>query len=159
MAIGIHMTQHDLDGIIDNIIKREGGFVAHPNDPGGPTKFGISQRAYPNEDIPNLTPARARFLYNRDYAAPLHIINIDWPQVGEILLDWFINGGFKIKEIQKLVGVKQDGNFGPATIKAINTRGSALVRPLLYLRLFHYINLTKHPFIKGWVSRLIELGL
>ncbi len=32
-----------LDGLIDALIDREGGYVSHPADRGGPTKFGITQ--------------------------------------------------------------------------------------------------------------------
>jgi lysozyme family protein len=33
----------DVDGLIDGIIEREGGFVNHPADKGGPTCFGITE--------------------------------------------------------------------------------------------------------------------
>ena len=33
----------DVDSLIDELIEREGGYVSHPADRGGPTKFGISE--------------------------------------------------------------------------------------------------------------------
>ena len=33
----------DLGGLIDELIEREGGFVSHPADKGGPTRFGITE--------------------------------------------------------------------------------------------------------------------
>ena len=33
----------DVDGLIDALIDREGGYVSHPNDTGGPTCFGITE--------------------------------------------------------------------------------------------------------------------
>jgi glycosyl hydrolase family 108 len=33
----------DVDSLIDGLIDREGGFVDHPADKGGPTCFGITQ--------------------------------------------------------------------------------------------------------------------
>src|SRR5690349_5113750 len=33
----------DVDGLIDGLIEREGGYVANPADKGGPTCFGITQ--------------------------------------------------------------------------------------------------------------------
>lgn len=33
----------DIDGLIDALIEREGGFVNHPSDRGGATKFGITE--------------------------------------------------------------------------------------------------------------------
>ena len=43
-------------------IPNEGGYVNDPQDPGGETKFGISKRYHPNEDIKNLTRERANAL-------------------------------------------------------------------------------------------------
>ena len=36
-------------------IGHEGGYVRDKNDPGGETKYGISKRSYPNEDIRELS--------------------------------------------------------------------------------------------------------
>ena len=36
------------------LIGHEGGYVNDPKDPGGETKYGISKRAYPGEDIAGL---------------------------------------------------------------------------------------------------------
>src|SRR3954467_2040964 len=33
----------DIDRLIDALIEREGGFVSHPADEGGPTCFGITE--------------------------------------------------------------------------------------------------------------------
>jgi lysozyme family protein len=33
----------DIDGLIDALIEREGGFVNHPSDRGGATKYGITE--------------------------------------------------------------------------------------------------------------------
>lgn len=35
----------------EKIIYHEGGYVNHPSDPGGATKYGISKHSYPNLDI------------------------------------------------------------------------------------------------------------
>ena len=47
------------------LIGHEGGHVNDARDPGGETKFGISKRVYPFEDIRNLTIERARAIYYR----------------------------------------------------------------------------------------------
>lgn len=49
------------------VVGIEGGYTNDPNDPGGETKFGISKRAYPQVDIPNLTLDEAKAIYLRDY--------------------------------------------------------------------------------------------
>ena len=33
----------DVDELIDELIEREGGYVHHPADRGGPTRFGITE--------------------------------------------------------------------------------------------------------------------
>jgi lysozyme family protein len=53
-----------VNDLIDNW---EGGYVDDPADPGGETKYGISKRSYPNEDIKNLTRDRAIAIYYRDF--------------------------------------------------------------------------------------------
>ena len=49
------MPLHDVDGMIDRLIEREGGYVNHPLDPGGETKYGITKRSYPDLDIQGLS--------------------------------------------------------------------------------------------------------
>jgi lysozyme family protein len=36
--------RHDADWLIEELIEREGGYVNHPDDKGGPTRFGITER-------------------------------------------------------------------------------------------------------------------
>ena len=45
-----------MQNIIAKVIEREGGdkLTKDPSDPGGTTKYGISQRANPDVDIENL---------------------------------------------------------------------------------------------------------
>ena len=49
----------EFDEIIEVVLKHEGGYVNDPDDPGGETKYGISKKAYPDEDIKELTIERA----------------------------------------------------------------------------------------------------
>jgi lysozyme family protein len=44
-----------------------GNYSNHPYDRGGETKYGISSRWYPDEDIQNLTRERANAILYRDY--------------------------------------------------------------------------------------------
>ena len=52
---------------VDFILSVEAGLVNDPSDPGGLTKFGISQRAYPDVNIRDLTLDGAKTLYRKDY--------------------------------------------------------------------------------------------
>lgn len=74
------------------VVGVEAGYVNDPKDPGGETKFGISKGAYPDEDIPNMTLERAKFLYQRDYWNSHDLDELEW---GKALLvfDCAVNGG------------------------------------------------------------------
>ena len=50
--------------VVDAVIKREGGLVNDSSDKGGLTKYGISQRAFPKEDISSINEAKAKKLYS-----------------------------------------------------------------------------------------------
>ena len=49
--------------IIPHLLRAEGGYVNNVLDRGGETNMGISKRAYPNEDIKNMTAKRATQIY------------------------------------------------------------------------------------------------
>ena len=36
----------EFDQLVDRVLEREGGYVNHPDDRGGPTNYGITQRVY-----------------------------------------------------------------------------------------------------------------
>ena len=80
------------DFAFDFLIGAEGGYVDHPADPGGATKYGISQRAYPNEDIANLTLDRAKELYRRDYWQAIGADTLP-PELALVAFDAAVNNG------------------------------------------------------------------
>lgn len=52
---------------LERVFADESGYTPGLDDPGGPTKFGISQRQYPALDIHSLTRAEAAAIYYRDW--------------------------------------------------------------------------------------------
>jgi lysozyme family protein len=62
---------HDADRLIEELIEREGGYVNHPNDKGGPTRFGITEsvaRAHGYSGAMALLPREeATAIYRRLY--------------------------------------------------------------------------------------------
>jgi lysozyme family protein len=145
------------DAAFLRIIGHEGGYVNHPNDPGGETKYGISKRAYPNENIAMLTLERAKFLYKRDYWDAARADEYH-PAIGFQLFDAAINSGVfqAAKWLQMAVDVKVDGKIGPISISAINDTPVAVV--LLRFnaaRLRFMASLGTWPtFGKGWANRI-----
>ena len=57
----------NFDAAFERLIGHEGGYTAGVGDPGGETKFGISKRSYPREDIKNLTLEQAKVIYRKDF--------------------------------------------------------------------------------------------
>ena len=63
------------EAAVDRVLGHEGGYVNHPNDPGGETNWGISKRSYPNVDIKALTREgvlRLCYRQEEDFACTAH---------------------------------------------------------------------------------------
>lgn len=152
------LSPDERDRMIDRLIDREGGYVNHPQDPGGETKYGISKRSYPDLDIAGLTREQAHRIYATDFYRRFNLDKLDNPRTAEWVLDWLVHSGpSAIRWIQQKLGVQIDGVVGPQTLTALNRMQDP--RDLLRWRLDRLVGLTGHPFIKGWVRRLVELGL
>lgn len=98
----------------------EGGYNNDLTDLGKETNHGISSRAYPNEDIKNLTSERANAIYYRDYWLKPKM-NLLPKEYQYPVFDNGVNQGqwTAIKHLQKAAGVKEDGDIGSITLKAL----------------------------------------
>ncbi len=160
-----------VDEMIDGILDREGPFVDHPSDPGGATKYGITQRVarangYQGH-MRDLTKAVAREIYRREYIEKpgfLGIAEVD-PLVAEEVIDTGVNTGQARAALwfQQALNVLnrravdypdivEDGKIGPKTISAFQAlrrkRGEAKARQLMLkalngLQFMHYFGLAK----------------
>lgn len=125
---------------VNFVLQHEGGYVNDPKDPGGETNMGISKRAYPLEDIKNMTTSRAMVLYRQDYWTPIK--GDDKPfGLACAMLDTSVN-----------MGVHAALTLSPDT------------DPNLYLqaRLVHYLDIiAKRPelvkYKSGWFNRVNDL--
>lgn len=171
--------------IIGGIVAIEGGWVNHPNDPGGETNFGITKKVAqshgyndPMKDIPLYV---VEGIYYEDYINKprfTEIVNLI-PPVGEKLVDAGVNVGTSrvSKWYQHSLnsfsrGCKDyncivvDGSIGKLTLVAtqglINKRGKQQACDLLLKSLdirqgSHYINLhSLSDFTVGWISNRIQ---
>jgi len=87
----------DFNTIIEKVFQREypsedKAFHKVKGDKGGATKYGISQRAYPDLDIKNLTKEQAIEIAKRDYWDKNQIDKLD-PAIREIHFDTAFNKG------------------------------------------------------------------
>lgn len=153
------------DRAVDMVIALEtggdpaGGYTDDARDPGGETRWGISQRAFPAEDIRNLSRARAVELYRTvwdklrpdEFSTPLAIV----------LFDIAVNQGpaTAVRLLQKAAGVAQDGIMGPNTAAAANRMKDAVAR-LSAERVIRYANTANFDaFARGWLRRAFIVAL
>lgn len=150
---------HQFYKYIDRVLDHEGGYVNHPHDPGGETKYGITKRTYPHLDIRNLTREQAIEIYRTDFWERYQVGKFP-NEVAFQVLDAAINhgGGNAIRWIQRAVGVADDGIVGPLTHAAV-WRVSTTDLVLLFNseRLRFYTLLSTFPtFGRGWVRRVAD---
>lgn len=140
----------------------EGGYSLDPRDPGGETKWGISERAHPNVNIASLTREEAIEIYRKEYWLPAYD-NIEDEALAVKLFDLAVNMGRQrahvlLQEAVNALGEHRllaDGIIGPKTLQAVN----ASHRASLYNRFLckaddYYRSLGKHYFLWGWLNRL-----
>ena len=149
----------NFDQAFEKLLGHEGGFVDHRADPGGATKYGITQRSYPGEDIRNLTKERAKEIYLRDFWGPAGCDSV--PEAVKLqLFDMAVNSGVRgaIKTLQKAVGETQDGILGPLTLQAVQSMPPARfvarfngARLAFMAELPHWVS-----FGRGWARRIAE---
>ncbi|HBE4292736.1 TPA: glycoside hydrolase family 108 protein [Escherichia coli] len=126
------------DEIFDAILGKEGGYVNHPDDKGGPTKWGITEkvaRAHGYQgDMRNLTRGQALEILEADYwYGPRfdQVANLS-PDIAAELCDTGVNMGQSVasKMLQRWLNVfnqggklypdmNTDGHIGPRTINAL----------------------------------------
>ena len=154
------------DEIIERVLEHEGGLVDDKDDPGGLTNLGISQRAYPDEDIRGLTIERAKELYKRDYWDRFKTGFLP-TRLRHIYVDMCINmgGNRAIKILQEACNSKNsykidiDGGIGKDTIKAASNVEDFRLRAY---RVMYYAELCmKKPKMEkywvGWFRRSCEV--
>ncbi|RYD24966.1 MAG: hypothetical protein EOP89_10215 [Lysobacteraceae bacterium] len=127
-----------IDGLIDDVLRREGGFSDHPADAGGETRYGITAAvarangyAGPMRSLPLAT---ARQIYRDAYweRPRLDAVANLTPGVAAILFDTGVNMGatVAVSFLQRALNalnrgardysdVQPDGVIGPATIAAL----------------------------------------
>lgn len=141
----------------DRLLGHEGGYVNDPKDPGGETKFGISARSYPGEDIKGMTLDRARAIYLRDFWGPAGCDAVPEAMRFQVF-DMAVNSGVKrtIKTLQRAAGVDDDGVLGPLTLQAAQSMPAArLVARFNGVRLLFMTELPHWDrFAKGWARRV-----
>jgi lysozyme family protein len=145
------------DEAFEKLIGHEGGYTNDKRDPGGETKYGISKRSYPGEDIAGMTIERAREIYLRDYWGPAGCDAMP-PAVKFDLFDMAVNAGVRaaVRCLQRAAGEDADGVLGPRTLQAVQSvPAERLMARFNGARLEHLASLPTWPaFGRGWARRI-----
>ena len=157
---------------LETILHHEGGYVNHPDDPGGETNLGVTKRVYEEwcmsqdfivKDMKDLEVSDVAPIYKKNY----------WDRVkGDELpsgldlcvFDFGVNAGTgrAAKYLQSMVGATTDGAIGPATLRAVHAYVQIeglehSIGEYQHKRQGYYEGL-KHfaTFGRGWTRRVSE---
>ena len=147
---------------VDYIIDRWEG-TAYENvkgDRGKGTKFGITEKDYPNIDIKNLSRKRAIDIYWTDYwkrgRLDLIPVEIQFMQFAGTV-NFGVTG--QIKVLQEAAGVSKDGVIGTDTLTAAQ---SVSPQELLSAQIARYDRIlandsSQQKFYAGWINRVRDI--
>ena len=150
------------DAIIERLMKHEGGYVNHPNDPGGETMYGVTKRVAQAHgyfgDMRKLPKSTAKAITEKSYYKAVKGDQLD-RLIAWQLTDAAYNHGNRqaVKFLQRAVGVTADGLIGPRTLAAVAEMDkNDVVFLFLAERLEFFTNLSIwQTFGKGWARRIV----
>lgn len=173
------MATSAIQNALPFILQWEGGFVDDPDDPGGRTNKGITQKTYngwrekhdlPPADVKDISDREVDEIYAEFYWVPPHCPELV-RSLDLIQFDTAANMGVRraIKVLQEALHCEPDGDFGPITAEAAE-RCDPFTTMLTYcdIREGFYRRLAERKpklkkFLKGWLNRLnalrAEVGL
>lgn len=154
------------------ILKAEGGYVHDPDDRGGATNKGVTQKTYdmwrksellPVRPVKEIQDVEVESIYRRDYWFAGRADALAWP-ASLVHFDACVNHGVgrASKMLQDAAGVMVDGKIGPKTIAAVNADPAGVVKRYLEERerFYRLIAIGKQEkFLKGWLARLDHLRI
>jgi lysozyme family protein len=155
------------------ILRWEGGFVDHPNDPGGRTNKGVTQKVYddwrrrqglPQRDVKLIEHDEVLAIYEAGYWIPPRCDLLEH-KLDLVQFDTAVNMGVRraVRFLQQAVGCGVDGDFGPGTERAVAScdPGNTIVKYCDAREAFYRQIVQNKPsqavFLKGWMNRLNSL--
>lgn len=162
------------EDIIAGILEREGStYTDHPQDRGGPTKYGITQATLTSyrgtnvtpEDVKALTEYEARAIYRKRYLSGPGFDRLEPLALRTVMVDFGVNSGpaTATRALQKALGVAVDGVCGPDTIQAAAQQDGKRLAVLVCANRIRFLGrlITGDPaqavFAAGWLNRVADL--
>jgi lysozyme family protein len=167
----------DVTKLIPHILKFEGGFVYDPDDLGGATCKGVTYKTFklykrrkglpePTvEDLKNLSVQEFTDILKTMYWDNCLGDRINSQSVANAIVDWAWNSGTvtAVREVQRILGVEDDGIIGNITLSAINSRsplplfGAIQTARKFYIERICISRPVNKKFRKGWINRINNL--
>ncbi|MBX3537397.1 MAG: glycoside hydrolase family 108 protein [Chelatococcus sp.] len=159
------MVATNFQKAVDHVLASEGGYVDHPQDPGGATNLGITRatlgrfrgREVSKAEVRALGLTEATAIYRQDYWRAVQADALP-SGVDFVVFDCAVNSGPRraILILQEALGVSRDGLIGPVTLRAAGTtEPTALIERYSALRLAFLGRLpTASVFGNGWRKRI-----
>lgn len=160
--------KNNFDQALEWLLNHEGGFVNHPQDPGGMTNLGVTKKVYEQwlgrdvteSEMRDLKPSDVAPLYKKKYWNRIKCDQL--PQgVDVFCFDWCVNSGPKrpAQALQRIIGATADGVIGPKSLQAVSDFDEHEVlekmhesRQKFYESLGHF-----KTFGRGWTRRNDEM--
>ena len=161
------MTASNFAKSLAFVLKDEGGNDDDPQDHGGRTSRGITQReftawlteqALPDSDVWQASDQQIETIYHDEYWEPL-CDNIP-TGTDYLYFDMAVNSGPHEATLllQRAVGVTADGRIGPISRLAISAADPAtLIETYSTEKIAFYQELHQPKFIKGWLNRVADV--
>ena len=161
----------DFARALPTILAAEGGYSDHPDDKGGKTNFGVTERVYhawlamkfqKPKPVKEITPEEVAAIYSKSYWQAMKCDELPWP-VSLVAFDSAVNHGVgrASKMLQDAAGVLADGKIGPKTLAAVRDNPDGVAKAMLEAREAFYkllaMNASQAKFLKGWLKRLEHL--
>jgi lysozyme family protein len=153
------------------VLKLEGGYINHPQDPGGPTNYGVTKKSWEDyknkkvsiEGIKSLKESDVIKFYRDKY---WDVCKCDYLPSGVdfCVFDYSVNSGPKkaIKSLQKSLGLIADGIIGKNTLFEIeNIKDKKSIILMICEERKGFLKSLKEfsIFGKGWLSRVAKVQL
>lgn len=154
----------DFDTAFHELLGHEGSFVDHPKDPGGATRWGVTERvaraAGYSGHMRDLPVDLAKAIYRRSYWDAVRADELP-AALRYAVFDAAVNSSpaQAVKWLQRAVGAADDGVIGPQTLRlAASVDAERAARQMLGRRLRFMTDLPTWPaFGKGWARRIASL--
>ena len=178
------MSDSDFDRSLALILKFEGGYVNDPDDRGGATNYGITQKNYDKwrtaqeietRDVKLISDDEVRVIYRTQYWQQARCDDLPWP-ICLVHFDGYVQHRPRVASeiLQRATNytarepLRVDGIVGPMTTATVRRQDPRmLARSIVIERLFFYCriverNRTQAKFLKLWrprMQRLIKAAL